>query len=135
MNHNKAITLRLAYLKRRLVLTKFKYNAGYKAVVSKEIKTVQTNGVIFLDKLFKKLHKMGYVYNVTQLSTDGLYHVWGDRADKKIFGVVDPGGEATMIMMPTKVTVTHIGIPNGKQYLCTRDTFLVALLHPESNET
>jgi hypothetical protein len=134
MNHSKAVTLRIGYLRRRLTQVQYKYNASYKAVVQGEIKIIQTNGIIFLDKMFKKLHKLGYVYNEKKLSSEGLYHVWGERSGKKIFGVLDPGGEA-MMMMPVKRIVTHIGIPNGKTYMNTDDTFLVALMHPDDGAT
>lgn len=133
MNHSKAISLRIGYLRRRLTQTENKYNKAYKGILQDEIKLIQTKGVIFLDKMFKKLHKLGYTYTEVKLSAEGLYHVWGQRAGKKIFGVLDPSGEAMMMIMPVKTVVTHIGIPSGKCYMNTQDTFLVALMHPETN--
>ena len=131
MNHNKAITLRVGYLRRRLTNTEIKFNKLYKAQIQEELKIVQTKGVIFLDKMFKKLSKIGYTFREKKLSAEGLYHVWGTRSGKQIYGVLDPYGESLMMLMPEKKRVTHIAIPSGKQYLTTVDTFLVVLLHPD----
>lgn len=134
MNHNKAITLRIGYLRRRLTRVEYKYNKVYKSLVGAEIKVIQTNGIFILDKMFKKLSKLGYKFNEIKISAEGLYHVWGERAGKKIFGVLDPGGEAMMMMLPAKRIVTHIAIPSGRANMTTDDQFLVALMHPETSE-
>jgi len=134
MNHNKAITLRVGYLRRRLKLTEYRYNQAYKTILRTEIKEVQTKGVLFLDKMFKKLHKMGYTFTETKISAEGYLHLKGKRAGKDIFGVLDPGGEAMMMLLPEKRIVTHIGIPTGKTYMNTDDQFLVALMHPTNPE-
>ena len=134
MNHSKAITLRVGYLRRRLMATEIRFNQSYKNLLRAEIKVVQASGIVNLDKMFLKLRKLGYTYTEKKLSSEGVYHVWGQRSGKKIFGVVDPSGESMMVMMPDKRTVTYITIPDGKSYMNTNDTFLTALLHPNVDD-
>ena len=112
--------------------TENRFNQAYKNILKAEIKVVQTYGIVYLDKMFGKLRKLGYTYNEKKLSAEGIYHVWGQRSGKKIFGVVDPSGESMMMMLPDKKVVTYITIPTGKTYMNTSDTFLTALLHPDT---
>src|ERR1035437_2130555 len=124
MNHSKTITLRVGYLRRRLMATENKFNQSYKNILKAEIKVVQTYGIVYLDKMFGKLRKLGYTYDEKKLSAEGIYHVFGKRSEKKIFGVVDPNGESMMMLMPKQRIVTYISIPDGKSYMNTKDSFL-----------